>query len=97
MNKIKNPSTDRLFRAILGLETVEECYKFFEDLCTIKELQDFSLRLDVAVMLSEGIKYQEISSKTGASTTTISRVNKCLNYGEGYEAALKRLNAKGKA
>lgn len=95
MDKIKNPSTDRLFRAILGLETVDECYKFFEDLCTIKELQDFSLRLDVAEMLSRGIKYQDISAETGASTSTISRVNKCLTYGDGYSAALERLKKSG--
>ena len=97
MNKLHNPSTDKLFRAVLGLETIEDCYKFFEDICTIKELTDLSQRLAVADLLSLGKSYQEISKETGASTTTISRVNKCLNYGSGgYEAAIKKLNTEDK-
>ena len=80
---------DGLFQAILKLESVEQCRSFFEDICTIKELQAISQRLDVAEMLSSGINYQEISKKTGASTATISRVAKCLNYGAGgYQLVL---------
>ena len=86
---------NRLFRAILTLQTEEECRCFFDDLCTIKELQDLSQRLEVAVMLSEGKNYQEVSRATGASTATICRVNKCLNYGnQGYTTVLNRINKK---
>ena len=74
---------DELFKAVLRLESVEDCRKFFEDVCTIKELEDVAQRLDVARLLSEGKNYQEICQTTGASTATISRVNKCLNYGAG--------------
>ena len=82
----------RLFSAVLSLENEEECAAFFEDICTIKELQDMSQRLAVAEMLDDGEKYQSIGDATGASTATISRVNKCLNYGSGgYRVALKRL------
>ena len=96
MNKLHCPETDKLFNAILKLETIEDCYNFFEDICTIKELMDMSQRLSVAEKLSAGISYQEISKETGASTATISRVNKCLNYGSGgYEAALKKLETEG--
>ena len=81
---------DGLFQAILKLETVDECRSFFEDICTIKELQAISQRLEVAEMLSARMNYQEISTKTGASTATISRVAKCLNYGAGgYQLVLK--------
>ena len=73
----------KLFEAVVGLKTVEECAAFFEDICTIKELQDISQRLQVAEMLNEGKNYQEISKQTGASTATIFRVNKCLVYGSG--------------
>ena len=73
----------QLFEAVLSLESIEECETFFEDICTIKELQDLSQRLAVAKMLYEGEKYQTIEEQTGASTATISRVNKCLNYGSG--------------
>ncbi|MBQ9104038.1 MAG: helix-turn-helix domain-containing protein [Clostridia bacterium] len=72
-----------LFDAVLKLKTVEDCQKFFEDVCTIKELEDVSQRLEVAKLLSEGKNYQEVAKATGASTATISRVSKCLNYGEG--------------
>ena len=83
----------RLFRAILTLETEEECRCFFDDLCTIKELQDLSQRLEVASMLSKGKNYQEVSRATGASTATICRVNKCLTYGnQGYLTVLERMN-----
>lgn len=83
INKYQNQEMQDLFAAILKLETVEECEAFFEDICTIKEIQDISQRLKVASMLDEGKNYKEISDKTGASTATISRVNRCLNYGSG--------------
>ncbi len=80
---------DSLFEAVLRLNSVEDCRKFFEDVCTIKELQDISQRLEVAKLLKEGKNYQSISKETGASTATISRVNKCINYGSGgYEIVL---------
>jgi TrpR-related protein YerC/YecD len=95
-NGVRNPSTDALFDAILSLETKEECYMFFEDLCTIKEVQDIAQRLEVAFMLDEGKNYQEISKATGASTATISRVKKCLIYGSGgYRTALDRAKEEG--
>lgn len=84
--------TDKLFEAILTLKNVEECYKFFEDICTIKEIQSLSQRLEVAHLLQQNKSYIEISKKTGASTATISRVNRCFTYGTGgYKAALARL------
>jgi TrpR-related protein YerC/YecD len=83
----------RLFRAILTLKNEEECAAFFEDICTIKEIQDLSQRLSVATMLSCGEKYQKIEEATGASTATISRVNKCINYGSGgYKTVLERID-----
>ncbi len=84
-----------LYEAILTLETVDECYGFFEDLCTIKEIQSIAQRLEVAKMLKAGETYQAIVKATGASTATISRVNHCLNYGNGgYNTVLKRLENK---
>ena len=81
---------DSVFNAILKLKDIEDCRKFFEDVCTIKELQDIKQRLDVAKLLIEGKNYQEVSKATGASTATISRVNKCLMYGKGgYKTVLK--------
>ena len=92
MKNLHTAAVDRLFQAILNLKDLEECYSFFEDICTIKELQDISQRLEVADLLSQNISYLEISKKTGASTATISRVNKCLIYGnDGYKTALERL------
>lgn len=86
-----------LFNAILSLQTAEECEAFFEDLCTIKEIQDLSQRFQVAKMLSEKKNYQDISKATGASTATISRVNKCLMYGKGgYRLILNKKQAEGK-
>ena len=80
---------DELFDAILKLKDKEDCRKFFEDVCTIKELQDISQRLEVASLLKSGKNYQEVCKITGASTATISRVNKCLNYGSGgYELVI---------
>ena len=81
--------------ALLALKTEEECIAFLEDICTIKEIQDISQRLVVARMLNEGEKYQNIEKETGASTATISRVNKCLAYGSGgYKTVLERMQAK---
>ena len=91
MEKFSIQKYDELFEAILLLESVEECRGFFEDLCTIKELEDLSQRLAVAKLLSEKKNYNEIIALTGASTATISRVNKCLNYGKGgYGLIIKR-------
>ncbi|HBM75413.1 MAG TPA: TrpR-like protein YerC/YecD [Clostridiaceae bacterium] len=91
-SKLQSKELDELFEAILVLKTKEECYRFFEDICTINELQDLSQRLEVAKMLKEKKTYFEIAGKTGASTATISRVNRCLNYGaDGYNLVLKRL------
>ena len=82
---------DDFFEAVLKLKSKEDCRKFFEDVCTIKELQDVSQRLEVAKLLSEKKNYQEISRLAGASTATISRVNKCLLYGkEGYQVVLEK-------
>ena len=91
------PDAKALFEAIVSLESLEECAKFFEDVCTIKEIQDLSQRYAVARMLDEGEKYQKIEATTGASTATISRVNKCLAYGSGgYRSVLKK-NKQNKA
>ncbi len=85
-------SIDRLLRAIVNLENVEEAYDFFSDVCTIKELQDMAQRLDAAFLLAAGENYQSISKKVGISTATISRVSRCLNYGKGgYNAAIRKL------
>ena len=92
MDKLKNESTDRLFRTILNLKTLEECYSYFEDLCTIKELQDMAQRLDTAILLSQGYSYQKIQENIDISTATIGRVSKCLNYGTGgYRNAIDKL------
>ena len=88
---------DMLFNAILELKDIDECYKFFEDIATINELRAISQRLCVAKMLTDKNVYTEIAEVTGASTATISRVNKCLNYGEeGYNLVLDRLYPKSK-
>ena len=90
------PDTKALFEAILSLESVQECAAFFEDVCTIKEIQDISQRYAVARMLDRGEKYQSIEEATGASTATISRVNKCLAYGSGgYRTVIKKAVSKG--
>ena len=89
--KIHNEATDGLFRAILSLKTMDECYRFFEDVCTINEIQSLSQRFEVARLLREKQTYQEIAEKTGASTATISRVNRSLNYGnDGYDMVFRR-------
>ncbi len=90
--KIKTEAVDHLFQAILCLNTAEECYDFFEDLCTVNELLSLSQRFEVASMLRRHNTYLEIAEKTGASTATISRVNRSLNYGnDGYDLVLERL------
>lgn len=90
--KLQDPLNDQLFRAILLLQNVEECYQFFEDICTVGELRDMAQRLEVARMLRSGAIYEDIVAKTGASTATISRVKRCLNYGaDGYKIILARL------
>ena len=91
-SKLRDDMTDNLFKAILQLRNVEECYAFFEDLCTVSEIKALAQRLEVAKMLKAGCTYSEISEKTGASTATVSRVNKCLNYGaDGYKLILDRM------
>lgn len=88
---------DALFEAILSLESVEECYQFFEDACTVKEITDIAQRLKSAKMLASGSNYTEVSKETGMSTATISRVNKCLEYGSGgYKMVIERLEGKQK-
>ncbi len=85
--------TDDLIKAIVELNSVEECYTFFEDVCTIKEIMEIAQRLRVAKLLDNGLSYQAISKETGASTATISRVSKCLGYGNGgYRSAIQRLS-----
>ena len=85
-SKLKNKDTDELFEVILSLKKMEECYRFFEDLCTIKEIKSMAQRMQVAKLLIEKKTYNEIEEKTGASTATISRVNRTLLYGaDGYK------------
>ncbi len=89
---IRTEAVDHLFEAILSLENKEECYTFFEDICTVNELLSLSQRFEVAKMLREGSTYLEIADKTGASTATISRVNRSLNYGnDGYDMVFERI------
>ncbi|MBQ2971942.1 MAG: TrpR-related protein YerC/YecD [Ruminococcus sp.] len=91
--KYRCESVDRLFKAVLNLENIEECYEFFDDICTIKEIQDMAQRLDTAILLSEGYSYQKITERVDVSTATIGRVSKCLNYGSGgYKKAISKLN-----
>lgn len=90
--RLENPLADQLVAALLALETREEAYELLEDLCTIAELHDLSMRLEVARLLAAGEKYDEIESRTGASSATISRVKRSLRYGaDGYRKILKRL------
>lgn len=91
--KFRDERIDYLFRAILTLESVEDCYAFFEDLCTVAEIQEMSRRLLAAKLLREDKVYTEIAAETGLSTATISRVNRCLRYGsDGYLDALEKLD-----
>lgn len=93
--KIKTESVDNLFEAILSLKDKKECYSFFEDLCTVNELLSLSQRFEVATMLRQRKTYLDIAEKTGASTATISRVNRSLNYGmDGYELVFDRMEQK---
>lgn len=93
-SKIKDDSVDFLFKAILTLKSVDECYNFFEDLCTVPEIKAMSQRLLVAHMLSTKRVYSDIVAETGASTATISRVNRSLNYGcDGYELVFGRMDS----
>ena len=92
MKELHNEYTDRLVQAILSLGSPEDCYDLLDDLCTIKELKEMSQRLEVARLLDRGLSYQKISELTNASSTTISRVKRCLDYGSGgYERALAAL------
>ena len=91
-SRLKDINAEFLFEAVLSLQTMEECYKFFEDLCTVPELKALSQRLQVAKMLDEQYVYSDIVRETGASTATISRVNRCVVYGTGgYDIALNRM------
>ncbi|NLJ98886.1 MAG: TrpR-like protein YerC/YecD [Tissierellia bacterium] len=91
-SQIKDEQIDRLFEAILKLKTTEECYRFFEDICTVKEIQSIAQRLEVASLLVKDKTYNEIEKDTGVSTATISRINRALNYGAGgYKIVLERL------
>ena len=93
MVNFHSDAVEKLFDAILSLENKEECYAFFEDLLTVKEMQDLAQRMEVAMLLDKGMNYQQISKDVGVSTATISRVNKCLSYGSGgYRCVLNRLN-----
>lgn len=89
---LRTEATDRLFDAVLTLKNREECYRFFQDVCTVNELQALSQRFEVAHMLRNSRTYMDIAETTGASTATISRVNRSLNYGyDGYDLAIGRL------
>lgn len=95
--KLKDELTDQLCEAVLLLKDSEECYQFFEDICTISEIKALAQRLEVARMLQDGHTYDEIVDRTGASTATISRVKRCLNYGaDGYKTVLERLDEEKK-
>lgn len=94
-SKLQSPEMDLLFEAILSLNTVEECYRFFDDICTINEIKALEQRLQVARMLKQKKTYLDIASTTGASTATISRVNRSLNYGsDGYKTIFERIDWK---
>lgn len=96
MGIIRHPGEKEFYEAVLTLNTVEDCQHFFEDIATIKELQAMSQRFRVACLLDNGSNYLEVSEATGASSATISRVNRCLNYGGGYRTALDNLRKAGK-
>lgn len=97
-NKLKRETTDELFRAILSLKNLDECYEFFEDLCTMKELADMAQRIETAQMLLAGKTYEQIVKSVEISTATISRINRCIQYGTGgYEKILARIAEQGAA
>lgn len=92
MKEINDESIDALFSAVLQLKTKDECRRFFTDLCTISELKSMNQRMQVALMLKNKSVYTDIASQTGASTATISRVNRCINYGsDGYNLVIERM------
>ena len=94
-DKLRDPVKDMFFNAVLNLQNMEECYSFFEDICSITELESISQRFQVAIMLKDKKTYKEICEKTKVSTATISRVNRALEYGaDGYKIALERLKDK---
>ena len=94
-DKLRDENLDYLFKAVLVLKNVDECYAFFEDLCTVQELQALSQRIHVAKLLSEQKVYNDIVAQTGASTATISRVNRSIRYGnDGYKVVFERLDEK---
>ena len=98
MHKLRCESVDRLFQTILNLQTLDECYEYFEDLCTVKEILAMSQRLDTAILLSKGVSYQKITEQVAVSSATIGRVSKCINYGSGgYQKAIERLQASEEA
>lgn len=95
LDKLNPKEVNQLFESILQLKTIEECYQFFDDLCTVGEIKSMAQRLEVARMLQKGYTYSQIEKETGASTATISRVKRCLHYGtDGYQLALDRLGQK---
>ncbi len=95
ISKLKDENMDNFFKAVLTMKTLDDCYKFFEDICTVNELKSISQRFAVAKMLNEKRVYTDIVAKTGASTATISRVNRTLNYGaDGYKLVFERLSDK---
>ena len=91
--KLKNENTANLFKAVMNIDSIEDCYDFFDDLCTVSEIKAMAQRFEVAIMLKDKCVYADIVAKTGASTATISRVNRCLLYGsDGYKKALDKLD-----
>ena len=96
MTKLRHRDEELFYEAVMTLGSQEECRRFFEDICTIKELQAISQRMRVACLLDSGSNYLEVSEATGASSATISRVNRCLNYGSGYREAIDNLKKAGK-
>ena len=98
MSHLRCESVDRLFQTILNLGSIDECYAYFEDLCTIKEVKDMAQRLDTAILLSQGYSYQKIMEHIEISTATIGRVSRALNYGTGgYRAAIEKLESEEEA
>lgn len=96
-NSRKNETVDALFDAILSLESREECYAFFEDLCTVKEISDMAQRLEAAKLLLSGRTYDQIVKEVEISTATISRINRCIQYGTGgYQSVIEKISAQEK-
>ena len=92
MHNLHCKSVDRVFQTFINLQTLDECYAYFEDICTIKEIFDMAQRLDTAILLSQGLSYQKIADQVEISSATIGRVSKCLNYGTGgYKKAIEQL------